>query len=31
VREELLGALEAEPRAAKALIEVLAGHFRETA
>jgi flavin reductase (DIM6/NTAB) family NADH-FMN oxidoreductase RutF len=29
-REDLLGALEAEPRAAKALIEVLAGRFRET-
>ena len=30
-REELLGALEADPRAAVALIEVLAARFRETA
>ena len=30
-REDLLRALEANPRAAMALIEVLAGRFRESA
>jgi CRP-like cAMP-binding protein len=30
-REQLLAALEADPRAAVALIEVLAARFRETA